>query len=160
MYPRLFMAKNLLRDDGVIFVSIDDGEVYNLRSLMNEIFGEENFVAQFVWKSRQSEDTRAKTGVSTDHEYVVCYRRSETGVLRGSEKDLEKFSNPDNDSRGPWRSADLTGLATKNQRPNLHYELINPKTGIMTICRSITGSMIQGMPRACATTRPATRFKS
>lgn len=134
MYPRLFLARNLLREDGVIFVSIDDNEVHNLRMLMNEVFGEENFVAQLVWKSRLSEDTRAKTGVSTDHEYVVCYARSESVSLRGVDKDLTKFSNPDNDPRGSWRSADMTGLAIKEQRPNLHYDLINPVTGINYGC--------------------------
>ena len=72
MYPRLYLARQLLRDDGVIFISIDDHEVANLRLLMNEIFGEENFITQFIWKSRQSEDSRTKTGASTDHEYILC----------------------------------------------------------------------------------------
>lgn len=134
MLPRLYIARNLLREDGVIFVSCDDNEVHNLRCLMNEIFGEENFIAQYVWKSRVSEDTRAATGVSTDHEYIVAYSRTGEAVLRGIEKDLEKFSNPDNDSRGPWRSADLTGLATKDARPNLHYDLINPDTSVNYGC--------------------------
>lgn len=130
MYPRLFLARQILRDDGIVFVSINDVELHNLRSLMNEIFGEENFIGQFVWKSRISEDSRATSGLSADHEYILCYGRSDQAVLRGSEKDLEKFANPDNDSRGPWRSADLTGMATKERRPNLHYDLIDPKTGI------------------------------
>ncbi|OGV74399.1 MAG: hypothetical protein A3B82_00060 [Methylophilales bacterium RIFCSPHIGHO2_02_FULL_57_10] len=134
MLPRLFVARQLLREEGFIFVSIDDHEAHNLRLLMNEMFGEENFVSQIVWKSRRSEDVRAKTGVSVDHEYILCYRKSEAGVLRGTEKDLEKFANPDNDSRGPWRSADLTGLATKEKRPNLHYDLIDPATGIKYGC--------------------------
>lgn len=134
MYPRLKLARNLLKDNGFIFISIDDGEVGNLRRACDEIFGEENFVAQLVWKSRVSEDTRAKTGVSTDHEYIVCYSRGDQVALRGSEKDIDKFSNPDNDPRGPWRSADLTGLATKESRPNLHYDLIDPKTGINYGC--------------------------
>jgi len=134
MYPRLKLARNLLKDNGFIFVSIDDGEAENLRRLCDDVFGEENFVAQLVWKSRVSEDTRAKTGVSTDHEYVVCYSRGDQVALRGSEKDVEKFSNPDDDPRGPWRSADLTGLATKESRPNLHYDLIDPKTGINYGC--------------------------
>lgn len=134
MYPRLRLARTLLADDGVIFVSIDDGEVAYLRLMLDEIFGSENFVSQIVWKSRQSEDTRAKTGVSIDHEYIVCYRRSDLGVLRGTEKDLAKFSNPDNDPRGPWRSADLTGLATRDRRPNLHYVLTDPTTGVEYPC--------------------------
>lgn len=134
MYPRLVLARQLLREDGLLFISIDDHELPALRLLLNEVFGEENFVAQFIWKSRLSEDTRAKTGVSTDHEYILCYRRSDDGALRGTEKDLEKFSNPDDDPRGPWRSADLTGLATKDQRPNLHYDLIDPETKINYGC--------------------------
>lgn len=134
MYPRLKLAKNLLKDSGFIFISIDDGEVCNLRKLCDDVFGEENFVAQLIWKSRVSEDTRAKTGVSTDHEYILCYSRGNEVALRGSEKDLDKFSNSDNDSRGPWRSADLTGLATKDARPNLHYDLIDPKTGVSYAC--------------------------
>lgn len=134
MYPRLFLAKNLLRQDGVIFVSIDDNEVHNLRLLMNEVFGEENFVAQFIWKRRQNVDSRSKDGSSVDHEYVSCYRKTEKGMIRGAEKDLEKYSNPDNDPRGDWMSADMTGLATKDQRPNLHYDLTHPQTGITYKC--------------------------
>ncbi|ENS4059906.1 site-specific DNA-methyltransferase, partial [Pseudomonas aeruginosa] len=108
MYPRLKLARNLLKDNGFIFISIDDGEVENLRRACDEIFGEENFVAQLVWKSRVSEDTRAKTGVSTDHEYIVCYSRGDQVALRGSEKDIDKFSNPDNDPREtPNKSAPI-----------------------------------------------------
>lgn len=134
MYPRLFLAKNLLREDGLIFLSIDDNEVCNLRALCNEIFGEENFVAIFVWKRRQNVDSRAKNGASVDHEYIVVYRKSEIATLRGANKDLEKYSNPDNDPKGAWMSADMTGLATKEQRPNLHYDLENPSTGIIYKC--------------------------
>lgn len=134
MYPRMFLAKNLLKDDGAIFVSIDDNEVHNLRLLMNEIFGEENFIAQFIWKRRQNVDSRSKNGASTDHEYIICYRKSDNGLIRGAEKDMNKYSNPDNDKRGDWMSADMTGLATKEQRPNLHYDLEDPKTGIVYPC--------------------------
>lgn len=95
MYPRLYLARNLLQEDGVIFVHIDDHEVHNLRHLMDEIFGEETFVAQLTWKSRMYPDSRAKTGVSTDHEYILIYNRSELGKLRGLERDETKFSNPD-----------------------------------------------------------------
>jgi len=134
MMPRLYLAKNLLRQDGVIFVSIDDNEVHNLRLLMNEVFGEENFVAQFVWKRRQNVDSRAKNGASTDHEYIITFKKSEEGIIRGADKDLDKYSNPDNDARGDWMSADMTGLATKEQRPNLHYDLKDPETGITYDC--------------------------
>ena len=134
MYPRLKLAKSLLTHDGILFASIDDGELPNLRLILDDLFGEENFIGQFVWKSRVSEDTRAKTGLSADHEYIVCYRKDEGVALRGAEKDLGKFKNPDNDPRGAWRSADITGLATKDRRPNLHYDLIDPATGINYGC--------------------------
>lgn len=134
LYPRLKLARSLLSVDGFIFISIDDGEVANLRRVCDEVYGEECFIAQMIWKSRVSEDTRSTTGVSTDHEYILCYSRSTESSLRGSEKDVAKFDNPDNDTRGPWRSADLTGLATRDARPNLHYDLIDPATKINYGC--------------------------
>lgn len=134
MYPRLLLARQLLQDDGLIFISIDDNEFHNLHHLMDEIFGSERLLGVFVWKSRQMVDNRTKTGVSTDHEYILCYGKTADAQLRGAEKDLSKFSNPDNDARGPWRSADLTGLATKDRRPNLHYDLTDPETGSVYPC--------------------------
>jgi len=134
MYPRLFLAKNLLKDDGIIYISIDDHENPNIRKVCDEIFGEENFISQFIWKRRQNVDSRSKTGASVDHEYVICYRKTELGTIRGADKDLDKYSNPDNDPRGDWMSADMTGLATKDQRPNLHYELTDPDSGITYVC--------------------------
>ena len=95
---------------------------------MNEIFGEENFIACFVWKRRQVSDNRKLDNVSTDHEYVLAYSRGD-GTLLGTAKDLTKYSNPDDDPRGPWMSDNLTGLANAEQRPNLHYDLVNPTTG-------------------------------
>lgn len=127
MYPRLFVARQLLREDGVIFISIDDHEVHHLRLVMNEIFGEENFLACFVWQRRQVSDNRNLTNVSTDHEYVLAYSQG-SGTLTGTAKDLTKYNNPDDDSRGPWMSDNLTGLANREQRPNLHYDLVNPET--------------------------------
>jgi len=128
MYPRLFLARQLLREDGVIFVSIDDNEVHNLRLLMNEIFGEESLLICFIWHRRQMSDSRNMDRASTDHEYVLCYRKSQA-VLRGRDIDLGKYSNPDNDPRGPWFSADITGLATRERRPNLHYDVVDANTG-------------------------------
>lgn len=128
MYPRLFIARQLLCEGGLIFVSIDDNEVANLRLMMNEVFGEENFIAQLIWKSRQFLDSRAVTHVSTDHEYILVYARQEGGSFRGTERDESKFSNPDNDIRGPWMSRSLLGLATKEQRPNLHFTIVDPQT--------------------------------
>ncbi|MBM4045354.1 MAG: site-specific DNA-methyltransferase [Planctomycetes bacterium] len=139
MYPRLFLAKQLLRKEGVIFVSIDDHEAHDLRLVMNEIFGEENFLAQLIWKGRQFPDSRAVTGVSTDHEYVVVYSNGEGAELRGMKRDEGKFSNPDNDPRGPWMSRSILGLATKHQRPNLHYEITDPNTGISYLPPADTG---------------------
>jgi adenine-specific DNA-methyltransferase len=129
IYPRLFLARQLLCEDGIVLASIDDNEVHNLRLVMNEIFGEENFVAQIVWKSRQFPDARAVTRVSTDHEYVLVYSRGARAEFRGAERDETKFSNPDKDSRGLWMSRSLLGLATKEQRRNLHYQIVDPKTG-------------------------------
>ena len=130
MYPRLRLAANLLRDDGVIFISIDDVEIDNLKKLCNEILGEENFVAQFVWQSRQNNDNRNITGVSIDHEYIVCYTKQfGHRVFRGTDRKIEQYKNPDNDPRGPWTSANMVGLATADARPNLHYDLINPADG-------------------------------
>lgn len=135
MMPRLYLAKSLLRDDGVIFVSIDDNEVHNLRLLMNEIFGEENFVAQFIWHSRQNKDNRNITGVSIDHEYILCFsKQSGNRIFEGTKRKIDQYSNPDNDPRGDWTSANMVGLATIDARPNLHYDLINPTNGINYGC--------------------------
>ncbi len=129
MLPRLFLARQLLRDDGVIFVSIDDHEIHHLRMLLNEVFGEEHFLCCLVWKRRQVSDNRNVNNISTDHEYVLAFGKRQT-VFKGEAKDLTKYSNPDNDPRGPWMSDNLTGLASKAERPNLHYDLENPETGI------------------------------
>ena len=128
IYPRLRVARNLLSDQGAIFVSCDDMEANNLRALLDEVFGPENFIAQFVWKSRQFTDARAVTNVSTDHEYLLAYAKNSGYAVRGISRDETKFSNPDNDSRGTWMSRSLLGLATRDQRPNLHYDIIEPGT--------------------------------
>lgn len=130
MYPRLQLARNLLKDDGVIFISIDDNEVANLRKICDEIYGEENFLGVFQWRRRQRADNRNQSRVSPDHEYIVAYSKTENIALKGTEVDLGKYKNPDNDPRGPWASIDLSGLATATQRPNLHYDIVDPDTGI------------------------------
>ncbi len=126
MMPRLKLLKELLKEDGIIFVSIDDIEAHKLKLLMDEIFGEEYFIAQFIWKSRQNKDNRNITGVSVDHEYIFCYGKS----VRGSERDLSQYSNPDNDPRGDWSSSNMVGLLDETKRPNCHYDLIDPNTEI------------------------------
>jgi adenine-specific DNA-methyltransferase len=121
IYPRLWLSRNLLRDDGAIFVSIDDDEVHNLRKVMDEIYGEENFVAQFIWKSRQNKDNRNTTGASVDHEYILCYSKNESvRALKGSDRKIEQYKNPDDDSRGKWTSGNMVGLLAENLRPNCH----------------------------------------
>ncbi|MEO7924759.1 MAG: site-specific DNA-methyltransferase [Chitinophagaceae bacterium] len=130
MYPRLFLAKNLLTDDGIILIHIDDNEIHNLRLLMNEIFGEENFLLNIIWHRRQNADNRNENFASTDHEYVIAYSKNALFSFKGKEIDITKYKNPDNDLRGPWASIDLSGLATRDQRPNLHYDIVNPRTGI------------------------------
>ena len=129
MMPRLYLAKSLLREDGIIFISIDDNEVHNLRLLMNEIFGEENFVAQFIWEKRVNRENRNE--VSVRHDYVVCYSKyTESDVKRimqtpMNEKALSNYSNPDNDPRGLWKSDPAhaqAGHGTKSQ----FYTLIAP----------------------------------
>ena len=128
MYPRLYLARNLLREDGVIFISIDDNEIDSLRKLCADIFGEEAILGTIIWRRRQVPDNRNLNNFSTDHEYVLVVQRV-SGVLTGQEKDLSKYANPDNDARGPWMSDNLTGLANAIERPNLHYEIVHPVTG-------------------------------
>ncbi len=130
MYERLIVSRDFLKDDGVIFISIDDNEVHNLRKICDEMFGNENLFGIFQWRRRQRADNRNQSRVSPDHEYVVAYSKSENATLKGSEINLGKYTNPDDDHRGPWASIDLSGLASATQRPNLHYDIIDPKTGI------------------------------
>jgi adenine-specific DNA-methyltransferase len=129
MMPRLYLAKNLLRQDGVIFVSIDDNEVHNLRLLMNEIFGEENFVASFLWEKRTNRENRKV--VSVRHDYILCYSKLQMDVGRPinqtpmTEKALSNYKNPDNDHRGFWKSDPATAQAGHGTTSQF-YELIAP----------------------------------
>ena len=130
MFPRLKLARNLLSRDGVIFISIDDGELPRVRLIADDVFGEENFLASFVWKSRQNKDNRTVTGASIDHEYIICYGNA----IRGADRNVSQYSNPDQDPRGDWASANMVGIATADRRPNLHYDLTNPETGVNYGC--------------------------
>ena len=135
IYPRLKVARNLLTENGIIFISIDDNEQANVKKICDEVFGEGNFVAQFIWQSRQNKDNRNITGVSIDHEYILCYsKQCGNRIFRGTERKTEQYKNPDNDSRGLWTSANMVGLATIDARPNLHYDLINPIDGVNYGC--------------------------
>lgn len=127
MYPRLKVARDLLTDDGVIFISIDDNEVENLRKICDEIFGEQNFIAQLIWRRRVA-SALSSDNVSLDHEYVLCFQKSKCNVFRGLAKDYSNYKNPDNDPRGPWIADNLTVGMTASMRPNQAYDLIDPKT--------------------------------
>ena len=130
MYPRLKLLQKLLAEDWVIFISIDDIEYANLKLVCDEIFWNSQYQATLIWHSRQRADNRNKTMLSVDHEYVLVYSKSNDFTLKGIDKDTSKYKNPDNDPRGPWASIDLSGLANASQRPNLHYDIIDPETGI------------------------------
>ena len=129
IYPRLKIAKDLLADDGAIFISIDDKEQENLKKCCDEIFGADNFIAQMVWQKRTSPDARRI--VSAGHEYVLAYiKNSEIGhevlnPLPFDDADYARYKNPDNDPNGPWISTDCTaqgGHGTKDQ----FYDMVTP----------------------------------
>ena len=143
MYSRLLVAHSLLKEDGVIFISIDDNEVHNLRKICDEVFGERNLVAEIPWQSRSS--IQNDTDFSVNHEYILVYaknRRKENRRLKESNKsiwynrdsfvcspiplNISNFENPDNDPRGPWKADPFDA---PNIRPNLTYPITNPNTG-------------------------------
>lgn len=131
MYPRLKLARNLLKDDGLIFISVDDSEQANLKRLCDEIFGEDNFLANIIWEKRFTRSNNSKT-FATLTEHLLCYRKSillfEVKEPRNEKAD-SIYSNPDNDPRGVWTSVSYVNPATKKKRPNLSYDLRNPFTG-------------------------------
>lgn len=143
MYSRLLVAHSLLKEDGVLFISIDDNEVHNLRKICDEVFGERNLVAEIPWQSRSS--IQNDTDFSVNHEYILVYaknRRKENRRLKESNKsiwynrdsfvcspiplNISNFENPDNDPRGPWKADPFDA---PNIRPNLTYPITNPNTG-------------------------------
>ena len=131
MWPRLHLLKELLSDDGVIFISIDDNEVHHLRMLMDEILGKANFLADIIWQHRYGRSNNAKL-FSNQREHIIAYRKSNTVShirVKRDEKLDETYSNPDDDPRGSWVSSSYVNPATKEQRPNLVYPVINPHTG-------------------------------
>ena len=143
MYPRLKLARDLLSDDGVIFISIDDGEIDNVKKISNEIFGEKNLVAEIPWQSRAS--VQNDTDFSVNHEYICVYakkRRQENRRLKETNAsewkkrdsfvckplplDKSRFDNPDNDPRGLWKADPFDA---PHIRPNLTYMITNPNNG-------------------------------
>jgi adenine-specific DNA-methyltransferase len=128
MYPRLKLAKDLLSDNGVIFISIDDYEIENLKKVCTQVFGSDGFLSNFVWK-RRTLSALDQSSVSTDHEYVLAYKNTKFTALNGTQKDYKGYANPDNDPRGIWTTGDLTVGMNGDMRPNQYYDLIDPKTG-------------------------------
>ena len=126
MYPRLRLAANLLRDDGVIFISIDDNEVTNLRRLCDEVFGEENFIAQLIWERAFSPKNDARY-ISNSHDYVLMYAKVienfKIGRLPRTEEANARYSNPDNDPRGVWMSSDIS---VKTYNAECDYPITTP----------------------------------
>lgn len=136
MYSRLMLARNLLTDDDVIFISIDDNEQENLKKICDEVLGSSNFIAQMVWQKRTSPDARRI--ISAGHEYILAYVKDEVlghSVLNSlpfDENDYARYKNPDNDPNGPWISTDCTaqgGHGTKEQ----FYDLVTPAGRIVKL---------------------------
>lgn len=128
MYPRLRLAANLLRDDGVIFISIDDNEVDNLKKLCNEVFGEENFVACIVWQKKYAATNDSK-GFSTTHDYIIAYKKSDffnRNLLPRTAEQNKPYKNDDGDGKGLWRS---DNLLVKSFSHSGVYPIKNPNTG-------------------------------
>ena len=125
MYPRLKLAKNLLRDDGVIFISIDDGEVANLKLICGDVFGEENFVACIVWQKTYS-PANDKKGIDAMHDFVIAYKKSDAfdvNLFPRTAKQDDAYSNPDNDSRGVWKAVDATRA---EHRDYAFFKIVTP----------------------------------
>lgn len=130
MYPRLKLARNLLTEDGVIFISIDDNEVHNLRKICDEVFGEDNFVANIVWQKKYGPANDAK-GISFTHEHILVFSKHKIlwtpGLLGRNDEQLSAYKNPDNDIRGMWRASDLSA---RTYNKNCDYVITGP-TGLL-----------------------------
>ena len=131
MYPRLKLAKDLLSEDGAIFISLDDKEAGNMRKICDEIFGEVNFRSDISWQKRY---TRSNNTVdfTTVIEHIFVYSKSNqfvVNLLPRTEEADSRYTNPDNDPRGVWKGASFLNPATPSQRPNLCYPIVNPNTG-------------------------------
>ena len=127
IYPRLKLAKDLLSDDGVVFISIDDNEVENLIKCCGEVFGESNFVAQIPWRKRTAKSD-VPFGVSQDFEYLICFAKSSSFAASVEGKERKYYETPDFEGK-PWRIHDLTKQTTASERPNSYFTIVNPKTG-------------------------------
>lgn len=131
MWPRLQLLKELLAEDGMIFVSIDDNEEHRLRAIMDEIFGDENFLANISWVKRYTRSNNARMFYS-QKDATICYRKSDMLTIikePRTEKSDSGYGNPDKDSRGMWMTSSYVNPATKEQRKGLVYKITRPKDG-------------------------------
>jgi len=131
MYPRLYLARNLLREDGVIFISIDDNEMGNLTKVCDEVFGEENRAAVISWQKKYSVSNNQQ-GIASLRDYIAVYARSDSfrnGLLPRDKASAARYQNPDGDPRGPWKPVDYWNMVSPEKRPNLVYPITNPNTG-------------------------------
>ena len=127
VYSRLMIARSLLREDGAIFISIDDNEVENLKKICDEIFGEVNFIASFPWRKRTAKSD-VPFGISQDFEQIICYAKTDSFVASIEGKERKYYSTPDfpNDR---WRIHDMSTQRTATERPNSNFTMIDPKNG-------------------------------
>lgn len=131
MYPRLVMLRELLADDGSIWVSIDDNEAHYLKVLLDELFGRSNFLCGIAWEKRYSPPPDTKE-FGYVHDLVLCYRKSadfRRNLLPLTDDQTGRYTNKDNDSRGPWKAMDYTCRYSADERPNLNYPILQPNTG-------------------------------
>lgn len=131
MLPRLKLLRELLSDDGSIWISIDADEAAYLKVLCDEVFGRNNYRTTVTWQRKYSVSNNFR-GIATISEYVLVYSKSESfkcNLLPRTQESIARYSNPDNDPRGPWKAVDYLNQATTKQRPNLCYDIINPFTG-------------------------------
>ena len=126
VYTRIKLAKDLLSDDGVIFISIDDCEIDNLRKISNEVFGEQNFVSTLIWKKKYGIQNDAQY-FSSNHDFILVYAKNisnyEQNLLPRTEEQNKRYKNPDNDPRGPWKAGDMS---VGRYTPKDCYEVITP----------------------------------
>jgi len=127
IYSRLMIARNLLSDDGVIFISIDDNEVDNLKKICSDVFGTPNYVATFPWRKRTAKSD-VPFGISQDYEWIVVYAKSNRFIARVNGTERQYFETPDYPGR-PWRIHDITTQRTASERPNSNFIMINPRNG-------------------------------
>ena len=139
MWPRLVLLRELMSEQGSIWITLDDNEVHRARMVLDEIFGADNFVATCVWQKKQSPQSDA-TYFSTMHDYLLVYAKQvklsgddpngwQRNLLVRGEEQEDRYQNPDEDGRGPWSSSDYTCNKTADERPNLYYAITQPQTG-------------------------------